>query len=126
MTRSLLVIMPSEAFPGTVVKRQIVQDVCRNMGWTLVMPEYDRLRPEFDLSKTRLIIGNVNIVLVDLSYERPSCYYELGLAEALGARVVCVAATGTEIHQTANRGSVISFSNMSDFAGILRAALGRE
>lgn len=123
MTQSVLVIMPSEIFEGTAGKKRALKNVCRELSWVLKIPNYDRLNPKFDLDATRGTIQSVDLVFADLSYERPSCYYELGLAEALGANVFCVAAAGTEIHQTSYRSSVVTFSDVSEFAAIFRAAL---
>jgi hypothetical protein len=50
-------------------------------------------------------------VLADLSLERPSCYFELGLAEAANAFFL-VAAAGTPIHQVGNAGKVVFYSDM--------------
>ena len=52
-------------------------------------------------------------VLADLSLERPSCYFELGLAQAVGAHVFLIAATGTQIQQV---GDSRRPSFYSDFA----------
>ena len=101
-----------------------MKDACHEVDWVLELPEYDRHNPRFDLDATRRTIRSVDLVFADLSHERPSCYYELGLAEALGAKVVCVAAIGTEIHQTSYRGAVTVFSDLSEFAKIFKAALG--
>jgi nucleoside 2-deoxyribosyltransferase len=54
-------------------------------------------------------------VLADLSLERPSCYYELGLAEALGKPVYLIAKKNTDIHQTASRRLVRYFDNEDEY-----------
>ena len=45
-------------------------------------------------------IKKASFVIADLAYERPSCYYELGLAQAMGKLTFFIALAGTKIHQT--------------------------
>jgi hypothetical protein len=59
-------------------------------------------------------IRNCRFVLADLSRERPSCYFELGVAEAVGAEVALIAEAGTPIHQTQNR-NVAFYSDLDDY-----------
>ena len=59
-------------------------------------------------------------VLVNLSLERPSCYYELGLAEAIGKPVYLIAIEGTDIHQTASRKLVQFYNTNEELVGLLR------
>ena len=46
---------------------------------------------------TKAII-QANLILVDLTGERPNCYYEAGFAHALGKPVIILAQTGTTRH----------------------------
>jgi hypothetical protein len=59
-------------------------------------------------------IQNCRFVLADLSRERPSCYFELGVAEAVGAEIALIAEAGTSIHQTQNR-PVAFYSDLDDY-----------
>ena len=43
-------------------------------------------------------IGRSEIILADLSGEKPNCYYEAGFAHALGKEVIFTARKGTSIH----------------------------
>ncbi len=61
--------------------------------------------------------------IVDLSLERPSCYYELGQIEACGIDPQLVAAKGTPIHQSANRGKVEEYSGRLEFMRIVERVL---
>jgi len=68
-------------------------------------------------------INRARLVIADLSYERPSCYYELGLAEALGAAVSLIAADGTDIHQSSNRELVRFYSNLASYERVINDIL---
>ncbi len=107
--------MPSAEFPQSEEKKEVIKSCAIEHNWTVQLPEYDRVNPSFDLASTMEAISKSDLVLVDLSNERPSCYFELGLAESLGANVVALAIEGTPIHQTSNRVSVIFFANIPEF-----------
>jgi nucleoside 2-deoxyribosyltransferase len=64
-------------------------------------------------------------VLADLSRERPSCYFELGLAEALGLKVVLMAVKGTPIHQVGKATNVWFYSNPTEYVSAVCQALAR-
>lgn len=49
-------------------------------------------------SKIFEYIEKAEIIVADLSYERPNCYYELGYAKALGKEMIIIAKQGTKIH----------------------------
>ncbi|MGW0599610.1 hypothetical protein ACWD11_20975 [Streptomyces sp. NPDC002776] len=74
---------------------------------------------EFDLAAASTDIRKSVMVIADLTFERPSCYYELGLAQALGARVSLIAKSGTPIHQAFGRNSVREYQNLEHYTAIL-------
>ena len=63
------------------------------------------------------------MVVADLTLERPSCYYEVGLAQALNRQVVLVAERGTPIHQAHDRDKVIFYDSLDDLSAKLTRAL---
>ena len=75
--------------------------------------------PREMLSSTLAELRNSDLVMADLTFERPSCYYELGLAEAVGANVALVAKTGTEIHQSAARHQVNTYDTLEQYREVV-------
>lgn len=65
-------------------------------------------------------------VMADLSLERPSCYYELGLAEGAGIEVLPIAQVGTRIHQVHSPDSVRFFSDLNDYRELVTQILARR
>ena len=124
--KQIFTIMPSEAYPDAATKRLLIEQCFRDAGWRVLMPEYDKDLPDFDLEKTKMDLKNSDLVLVDLSDERPSCYFELGLAEAVGAPVAVISKADTPIHQTSLRSSVSTFSNIDEFENLLASILGKN
>jgi hypothetical protein len=44
------------------------------------------------------MIEAANLLIVDMTYERPNVYFELGLARGLGKDIITVARKGTNLH----------------------------
>jgi hypothetical protein len=77
----------------------------------------------FSLDSARSDLRNAALVIADLSLERPSCYFELGVAQALDVPVQMIAASGTRIHQTATAGTVIFYADLDQYAFVIGRAL---
>ena len=70
-------------------------------------------------------IMNASIIVADLSYERQSVYFELGMAIGLGKKVLIIAKTGTQIHQCQNPSDIIFFDDLGQYIEILKRQLER-
>src|SRR5437868_14453810 len=93
------VIMPVGADKQFHEKKAILQNIAHKNNLHAYFP-FDRTdNRSFDINSTLSVLRNSDFVLADLSLERPSCYYELGLAQALSKDVYLIAACGTDIHQ---------------------------
>ncbi|WP_445279904.1 hypothetical protein [Streptomyces sp. DSM 118148] len=119
-------IMPVSSDGDYQKKRTHLSSVAGEYELTVHFP-LDRGLPElgkeFDLARVVDEIKRAALVIADLSLERPSCYYELGLAQALGAQVVLIARVGTNIHQAFGRNSVTQFRDLQDYPSVVRQAL---
>jgi hypothetical protein len=107
------VICPVGADPRFAAKKAVLEKLCDEWGYEPFFP-LERHR-EFSVGVTTRDMQRAEFVLTDLSLERPSCYFELELAEAANARVFLVAAAGTPIHQVGNAGSVVFYSDMVQY-----------
>jgi nucleoside 2-deoxyribosyltransferase len=87
--------------------------------WAHVTANDHRAPPGFSA------LEDADIVLADLSFERPSCYFEVGFAQALGKRVALIATDGTAIHQVIGRDALIFYNTISDYENAVRLALER-
>jgi hypothetical protein len=115
--------MPIGADPRAPAKAAVIRDVARSMNLDVHIPTYDLAAPQFDLATTLRDLKGASLVLADLSSERPSCYYELGLAEAVGTPVRVIAHTGTDIHQTSSRAQALYYDNLDDFKRVVHRAI---
>jgi nucleoside 2-deoxyribosyltransferase len=125
MTDIVRVIMPIGSDPDFKRKQTAIARGARAAGFEAAFPDYDPVKPRFDLDSVVKQLRTSTVVLADLTGERPSCYYELGLAEALGRPVALLAAKGSDIHQTYFRARARFYDGLSDLealtASVLRA-----
>lgn len=114
-------IAPMGSDPEFERKRRILSQIALDTGREFLFPLEVEPIPSFDL--VRESIAAAELVIADLSLERPSCYFELGIAEALSKSVSVIAKQGTVIHQIAIPKSVEWYSNLEDYRAIvLRSA----
>jgi len=111
--RYFYIVCPVGADPEFSAKRSVMQELGLEWGQQPFFP-LER-HQEFSMSVTMRDMQRAEFVLVDLSLERPSCYFELGLAEAANAHVFLVAASGTPIHQIGNANNVVFYSDMIQY-----------
>jgi nucleoside 2-deoxyribosyltransferase len=112
-------------------KRAALQAAAERRGWATHFPSYSLSYPNQGTSKLTSFslpdfvteIENASLVVADLSLERPSCYYELGVAQAVGAPVLLLAAVGTMVHQVADRNNVHLYSDLEELSSLLDNAL---
>ncbi|MFD5846834.1 hypothetical protein [Streptomyces chartreusis] len=126
MDRYIYSIMPVSSDDDYHEKRSHLSSTARELSLSVHFP-LDRGLPEigkeFDLVRVVDEIKRAALVIADLSLERPSCYYELGLAQALGAQVALIAMSGTNIHQAFGRNSVAEFRDLRDYPATVRRVL---
>lgn len=119
--RSLYVIMPVASDLAYASKREVLREVALKAGVEPFLP----LEEHQSISLERMVerIRGALCVLADLSLERPSCYYELGVAEAVTTRINRIAEAGTRIHQTAHRDSVRFFASLESYRDLIAELL---
>lgn len=78
----------------------------------------ERVDDKFDFSQINSKILNyinmAEVVVADITYERPNCYYEIGYAHAKGKQVILTAKKGTKIHFDINNFQVLSYESVSE------------
>lgn len=117
-----LVIAPVRADPEFQAKMRIVRSVCSVAGLSHRLPEPNP--GGFDLEAAIEAILGATVILADLSYARPSCYYELGLVEGVGRRAALIATTGTSIFQHSERAAVVFYNDLAAYEAVVGDALG--
>jgi nucleoside 2-deoxyribosyltransferase len=117
------VIMPVGADKQFADKKSILQDVAQKKGLAPYFP-FDRTdKATFDINGTLSVLKDSDFVLADLSMARPSCYFELGLAQALGKYVYLIAEEGTDIHQAHGRSLAHFYRGLKSYEQVISKVL---
>ena len=82
----------------------------------------------YDTINAKLLkhIELAEVIIADLTFERPNCYYELGYAHCYKKNVILTAKTGTTIHFDISNYNVIFYDNMKQLSDKLSVALGQH
>jgi len=107
------VVCPVGADPSFSQKRTVLEELASELGLQPFFPL--QRRNTFTLTVAKEDIQGAKFVLADLSLERPSCYFELGLAQALGATCFIIAKIGTAVHQIGNESNVAFYSDLEQY-----------
>lgn len=119
ITPYFVVVMPIGYDPESEKKTQIIQSISDSYNVAVRLPTYDKTTPSFSIDIILHIFSKASFALVDLSFERPSCYYELGLLESIGTKVYLIAEKGTPIHQSVYRASITYFDNIECYKDLV-------
>ena len=114
-----LIIMPRASDPNFTAKKQVIQRVLGRSFTHVIWPTYSADSPVFDADEFRVELNSVDLVLADLSLERPSCYFELGFAECMDKNVLVIARKGEDIHQTSYRERIHWYRNLYELEEML-------
>lgn len=68
-------------------------------------------------------IKKAELIVADLSYERPNCYFELGYAIALGKEIIIISQEGTKIHFDVDHYDNFSYKNTIELSQLLKGKL---
>jgi|SRR5205085_617474 len=113
------VIMPVDSDQQFTKKKGIIQAEAQGVKLEPFFPLDRKYKEQFDLNSAIGDLRNSSFVIADLSLERPSCYFELGLAQAIGKPTILIAEEGTPIHQAYRRNQVRFYKDLDDYRRII-------
>lgn len=117
-------ISPVGSDPDYTSKREVLARVAADRGISLFFP-LDH-RASFSVPAALSDLRTSQLVIADLSLERPSCYFEVGLAQAIGLPVVLIAAAGTVIHQAGDTDGVVTYTDLASYQAVVEHALSHR
>jgi hypothetical protein len=116
----LYFIGPIGSDPQFPMKKPILEHVASRFRLAVHFPSISRL-PQ-SVSDIAADMHQATFVLADLSRQRPSCYFELGIASSLKKPIGLIAEIGTEIHQVGDHAAVIFYSNIQEYEKVVTDA----
>lgn len=114
-------ISPVGTDPSYASKRQVLARVASSCGVAFFFP-LDH-HQSFSVPAALNDLRASQLVVADLSFERPSCYFEVGLAQAIGTPVVLIAEKGTVFHQAGGTDRVITYGDLASYQAAVEHAL---
>lgn len=124
MRKYAYIIMPVQSDLSYPVRRAAIESALDELGMEGHFPlDVVTIEGEFDLQQTLGEFEGATLVIADLSLQRPSCYYELGLAQALGRTTLLIAEEGTDVHQAFGRNGVLFYKSPADLTSHLVEAV---
>lgn len=116
-------IVPHVFDPSFTDKRRVVERISSVLGIDVFYAPYQLPSGEFDINKTIEILKKVDFFVADLSYERPSCYFEVGFVQAMNKPIDLIAIDGTIIHQALNRDKVKYYAQLHDYEKLIESII---
>ena len=117
-------ISPVRSDPGYGSKREALGSIAEEFGIEFFFP-LDR-HESFSVGTAVADIRRAWLVIADLSLERPSCYFEVGLAQGVGAPVAFMAAAGTSLHQAGGTANLLSYTDIPGYREAVRHHIARR
>lgn len=101
------------------IKQQIVQEICKQYKFKMIAGKIPDFNIALSINETFEILEEVDCVISDLTFERPSCYYELGVAHALKKNTLILASSKSKIHFLRYPQQVQYFSSLEDYRKLI-------
>lgn len=114
-------ISPVGSDPDYESKRSVLARVAERYGVEFFFP-LER-RQTFLVARAMEDIRACRLVIADLSLERPSCYFELGLAQATDTPIVLIANEGVALHQVGEVGQVVRYEDLKSYLAAIERGL---
>jgi hypothetical protein len=111
------IIAPVGSDPEYATKRGVLARIAENISCDFFFP-LER-RGTFSIDQARSDLRHASLVIADLSLERPSCYFELGIAQAMDTPVCIIASLGTRLHQTAKKDVPLLYANLNQYCEVV-------
>jgi hypothetical protein len=120
VTRMIYFVMPVGSDPNFADKRSILRRVLDGTKELGHFPLESGDGSPFDMERALFDMSMARIIVCDLALERPSCYFETGLAQAAHIPVRLIAPAGTAVHQVAGRDRVRYYADLSGYEDLIR------
>lgn len=115
---SIFYIAPVHSDKDFRLKWAIVHECARKCGLR-VTSGMGFSSEHWDLEIAKMAMDKADFFVADLSFERPSCYYEVGYLQGRGIPGLVLALESSKIHQVL--GPVLSYSDLESFERTIKS-----
>ncbi len=113
----IFVVAPHKSDPNFEIKRTILLSIAVETKTDILFAKDENTDRNTEESLALLVSSD--FVIADLSFERPSCYFEVGFAQAKDKKVFLIAITNTTIYQVKSKSEVRFYNNLDDYEKIV-------
>jgi len=124
--KNIFLIAPYNIDGQYIAKKKIINKLCNDLKIELLIAEDSITGTSLNALETLELIKQCEFAIADLSYERPSCYYEVGFMQALNKKVYLISESNTIIHQLLNKNNIKFYSNLIDYHYLIEEILRKE
>lgn len=117
-------VSPVGTDPEYGAKRDVLNDISKELGIEWFFP-LDR-HTSFAVPTVLEDLRAAAFVVADLSLERPSCYFELGLTQALGVPLSLIAKEGTILHQAGETDGIVIYQDLRSYRSAVKHCLTKR
>ena len=117
------VITPYRLDPLFGEKKKIIQNVSKLYSMTAYFASEQLSTDDLYIENTLNLFKKIKFFIADLSYERPSCYFEVGFAQALNKPVYLLAQQATIIHQLLNSEKIRFYKDLKEYETLIHIIL---
>ena len=104
-----------------------IKDECAKLGLACIRAD-DSIGSGFVIRQITDLIERAEFLIIDLTYERPNVYYELGYAHGVGneaSEILLIAKEGTSLHFDIAPLRVLHYKDVSDLRSAVSDSLKR-
>jgi nucleoside 2-deoxyribosyltransferase len=96
-------------------KKEAVDILSKKYDVNFIRAEDNTTGRSLNAEETAVLLHQCSYAIADLSYERPSCYYEVGYLQAIKKPVYLISATNVPLHQALGIGNVMLYDSLNDY-----------
>src|SRR6478736_2045340 len=111
MQNVVYLIMPVGSDPDFTLKRSLLERVFAQNDLSGYIPPENAENLIFEPDVAVAEMKKAHVIIADLTLERPSCYFEVGLAQGAQLDVHLIASEGTPVHLVGRRDGVTFYDS---------------
>ena len=116
-------ITPQRTDPLFEEKKHIVESVSAQFRVNANYAPGYSVYSALDIKKSIQLLKSADFFIADLSYERPSCYFEVGFVQSIEKPIDLIALTGTIIHQVLGRESLRFYKDLNEYEFLIKSII---
>src|SRR5689334_6627560 len=116
-------ITPQRIDPLFEEKKHIVESISEQFGVNAKYAQGYSVYSVSDMEKSIQLLKGADFFIADLSYERPSCYFEVGFVQSMEKPIDLIALTETIIHQVLGREDLKFYKNLDEYEFLIKSII---